>query len=167
MFIQENDIWYVVYTKSRNEKKVYQNLLNSGIECYCPIRKTLKIWSDRKKWVEEPILRSYLFVKKPASEKEKLSILNTPGVVRFLFWLGKPAEVSESEILTIKKFLGEHKDIEVLSYNVGDVVEVQSGAFKGQTGVVIEESDKFVSLNLEKLGMNLRAKLPKYQIKEL
>lgn len=162
---QGKHIWYVVYTKSRNEKKVYQSFLNRGIECYCPLRKELKIWSDRKKWVEEPVFKSYIFVKKPVSEKEKLEILSIPGVVRFLFWLGKPAEVRESEIITIKRFLGEYQKFEVVSYSLGDVVEVDSGAFKGRSGIVIEESDNFVSLQIEKLGMNLKAKLPKCQIK--
>ena len=55
--------WFAVYTKSRNEKKVYERLIDEGYEAYLPLQKRLKQWSDRKKWVEEPLLRSYVFVK--------------------------------------------------------------------------------------------------------
>ena len=60
-----NSIWYVLYTKPKNEKKVYEKLTLQGFECYCPCQRTLKQWSDREKWVEEPIFKSYIFVIKP------------------------------------------------------------------------------------------------------
>ena len=54
--------WYVIYTKSRYEKAVSEKLALSGIEVYCPLLKRKKLWSDRWKWVEEPLFRSYCFV---------------------------------------------------------------------------------------------------------
>ena len=54
--------WYALYTKSRNEKKAHSALVSSGIDSFLPLIKNLKQWSDRKKWVEEPLFRSYLFV---------------------------------------------------------------------------------------------------------
>ena len=58
-----NKKWFVIYTRSRFEKKIYQELLKINIESYLPLQKKLKQWSDRKKWVEEPLFRSYIFVK--------------------------------------------------------------------------------------------------------
>ena len=81
--------WNVLYTKSKTEKKVFERLSSLGIDVYCPCQRTLKKWSDRKKWVDEPVFKSYIFVKSPDSESQKLQILNTPGVVRFLYWLGQ------------------------------------------------------------------------------
>ena len=54
--------WYPVYTHPRAEKKAHQALSNKGIETYLPLRRQLKQWSDRKKWVDEPFIKSYLFV---------------------------------------------------------------------------------------------------------
>ena len=51
--------WYPVYTHPRAEKKACQALLNKGIETYLPLHRQLKQWSDRKKWVEEPFIKSY------------------------------------------------------------------------------------------------------------
>lgn len=166
MFSSNIDIWHVVYTKSRNEKKVLKKLLDLGIDCYCPLQKTLKQWSDRKKWVEEPIFKSYIFVKSPITNEKKLSILNVEGVVRFLNWLGAPAQVRQEEINTIKKFLGEYKDINFNTYDTGARVKVRRGSLKGKMGVVIENTDRHITLTIENLGMNLTAKLPIYQVSD-
>ena len=97
-------VWNVLYTKSKTEKKVFERLFNLGIDVFCPFQRTLKKWSDRKKWVDEPVFKSYIFVKSPDSESQKLEILNTPGVVRFLYWLGQPAQVRQVEIDAIRSF---------------------------------------------------------------
>ena len=80
-------VWNVLYTKSKTEKKVFERLSNLGIDVYCPCQRTLKKWSDRKKWVDEPVFKSYIFVKSPDSESQKLEILNTPGVLDFFIGL--------------------------------------------------------------------------------
>jgi transcription antitermination factor NusG len=158
--------WRVLYTKPRNEKKVFELLTLKGVECYCPCQKVLKQWSDRKKWVEEPLFKSYIFVKKPKTEKEKLSILETNGVVRFLYWLGKPACVKQIEIEAIQKFLGEHESIEVISFECGTRLKIKDGALKGLEGVVEYQTDREVVLNVEKLGMSLVAKLSKHHVEK-
>ena len=55
--------WYAIYTKPRTEKKACEELTCKGISTYLPVVKTLKQWSDRKKWVEKPYFPGYLFVR--------------------------------------------------------------------------------------------------------
>lgn len=156
--------WNVLYTKTKNEKKVFDRLSNLGIDAYCPCQRTLKQWSDRKKWVEEPIFKSYIFVKTPESEAQKLQILNTLGVVRFLYWLGKPAQVRQEEIDAIRSFLGEHQSVESVSFDVGLKLNVKQGVLKGSEGVVLYQTKNEVVLRVEKLGMSLVARLPKISV---
>lgn len=156
--------WNVLYTKTKNEKKVFDRLSNLGIDAYCPCQRTLKQWSDRKKWVEEPIFKSYIFVKTPESEAQKLQILNTLGVVRFLYWLGKPAKVRQEEIDAIRSFLGEHQSVESVSFDVGLKLNVKQGVLKGSEGVVLYQTKNEVVLRVEKLGMSLVARLPKISV---
>jgi transcriptional antiterminator RfaH len=68
--------WYPVYTHPRAEKKACQALINKGIETYLPLHKQLKQWSDRKKWVEEPLIKSYLFVRITTLEQTKVLMTN-------------------------------------------------------------------------------------------
>ena len=93
--------WYVVYTKARNEKKAALLLEKSGIDVYCPTVKEVRQWSDRKKTVEVPLFSSYLFVH--LAPKERELVYAAPGVVRYLFWLNRPAIVKDQEIETLKK----------------------------------------------------------------
>ena len=156
--------WNVLYTKAKNEKKVFDRLSNLGIDAYCPCQRTLKHWSDRKKWVEDPIFKSYIFVKTPESEAQKLQILNTSGVVRFLYWLGKPAQVRQGEIDAIRSFLGEHQSVESVFFDVGLKLNVKQGVLKGSEGVVLYQTKNEVVLRVEKLGMSLVARLPKISV---
>jgi transcriptional antiterminator RfaH len=151
--------WYVVYTKPKWEKKVAEQLTKNGIECYCPLVVQVRQWSDRKKKVEVPLFNSYVFVQ--LSEADRNAVFNSPGVVRYLFWLGKPAIVRDEEIEIIKKWLdtGADSDISVAKYKVGDTVEVESGPFMTQKAIVQEVNSNNYILVLESLGCVLKMKI--------
>lgn len=150
--------WYVVYTKPKWEKKVAENLSQIGIECYCPLITKVKQWSDRKKKVEVPLFNSYVFVQ--LAELDRNSVFKVPGVVRYLFWLGKPAVVRDEEIDVIKKSLKASNitDITVTSIQVGDRIKLDSGAFSNQDAIVQEVSNTHYILVLESLGCVLKIK---------
>ncbi|TDP00924.1 UpxY family transcription antiterminator [Flavobacterium sp. 245] len=150
--------WYVVYTKPKWEKKVAEKLTQIGVECYCPLITQVKQWSDRKKKVEVPLFNSYVFVQ--LSEIDRNSVFNVPGVVRYLFWLGKPAIVRDEEINIIKSSLKATNvsDITVSSIQVGDRIKLESGAFSNQDAIVQEVSKTHYILVLESLGCVLKIK---------
>src|SRR5687767_5047441 len=99
--------WYAVYTKPRREKKVDKLLNEKGMESYCPLQKIQRQWSDRKKIVEEPLFKSYVFVRISDEQQTELRMVN--GVVNFVYWMGKPAIIKDKEIEIIKKFLNEYE----------------------------------------------------------
>lgn len=150
--------WYVLYTKPKWEKKVAERLAQIGVECYCPLITQIKQWSDRKKKVEVPLFNSYVFVQ--LSEIDRNSVFNIPGVVRYLFWLGKPAVVRDEEINIIKSSLKATNvsDISVTSIQVGDKIKLESGAFTNQDAIVQEVSRTHYILVLESLGCVLKIK---------
>ena len=150
--------WYVVYTKPKWEKKVAEKLTQVGIECYCPLITQVKQWSDRKKKVEVPLFNSYVFVQLPEADRNTVFVV--PGVVRYLFWLGKPAIVRDQEITIIKKNLNasDVADISVSSIQVGDRIKLDSGAFSNQDAIVQEISKTHYILVLESLGCVLKIK---------
>ena len=151
--------WYVVYTKPKWEKKVAEQLTKSGIECYCPLIIQERQWSDRKKKVEVPLFNSYVFVR--LAENDRNSVFQSSGVVRYLFWLGKPAIVREEEINVIKKWLNTSDAIDLMvdTYKIGDAIEVQSGPFTAQKAVVQEINKTHYVLYLESLGCVLKMKI--------
>lgn len=150
--------WYVVYTKPKWEKKVAEKLTQAGIECYCPLITQVKQWSDRKKKVEVPLFNSYVFVQLPEADRNTVFVV--PGVVRYLFWLGKPAIVRDEEIVLIQKNLNASNiaDVSVSSMQVGDRIKLDSGAFSNQDAIVQEISKTHYILVLESLGCVLKIK---------
>lgn len=150
--------WYVIYTKPKWEKKVAERLTEIGIECYCPLIIKIKQWSDRKKKVEMPLFNSYVFVK--LLDNERNSVFEIAGVVRYLFWLGKPAVVRDEEINIIKNSLKSPNiaDASVLPFHVGDKIKLESGAFNNQNAIVQEVSNTHYILILESLGCVLKIK---------
>lgn len=151
--------WYVVYTKPKWEKKVAEQLIQRGIDCYCPLVTQIKQWSDRKKKVEVPLFNSYVFVR--LAEVDRNLVFQSSGVVRYLFWLAKPAIVRDEEINTIKKWLSspEEYEISVASFQVGDKITLDSGPFKSQEAIVQEVGKSHYMLVLESLGCVLKMKI--------
>lgn len=150
--------WYVVYTKPKWEKKVAEKLNEIGIECYCPLIIQIKQWTDRKKKVEAPLFNSYVFVQ--LEDTDRNSVFQISGVVRYLFWLGKPAIVRDEEINIIKTSLAAPNlsDVSVTSIQVGDRIKLESGAFSNQDAIVQEISNTYYTLVLESLGCVLKIK---------
>ncbi len=153
--------WYAVYTKPRWEKKVYELLLNRGIEAYCPMNRIRKKWSDRHKWVEEPLFKSYVFVK--ADEKEKPLIRMVNGVVNFVYWLGKPAVVRDKEIEIIRKFLNDYSDVQAVPVDlkVNSRITILKGAFMDKEAKVVRVLNNKVQVIIESIGYSLVAVVDK------
>jgi transcriptional antiterminator RfaH len=144
--------WFVIYTQPRTEKKVTERLQQIGITAYCPIVTQVRQWSDRKKKVQVPLINSYVFVN--VSEKEREQVFQVGGVVRYLFWLGKPAVVRDEEITALQESLKYTMSaVEVTGLQVGDSMHIPSGPFHGKEGIVKQIKKNSLQLVLKELGV--------------
>jgi len=160
--------WYALYTKPRWEKKVYKSLQQKNIEAYCPLNKVKRKWSDRIKTIEEPLFKSYVFVK--VAELEKTAVRFVDGVLNFVYWNGKPAVVKDEEIIEIMKFLSEYEDVQVTSIDIkpADKVMLNSGVMMGATGHVLRVlGSNTVEVRIESLGFLLTAKFDKKSLSKV
>ena len=153
--------WYAIYTKPRWEKKVSFLLDEKKIEHYLPLQKTLKQWSDRRKWVWEPLFRSYIFVH--VEQKEYLPVLHTPGVVKFICFENQAVEIPPVQIEAIRIFIdtGEEMTVEEVNMEVGDKVMINRGPLKGLKGILVNISQrKRVRIMIEGIQQSLHIKVP-------
>jgi transcription antitermination factor NusG len=135
--------WYVVYTRSRAEKKVQTELSLKNIENFLPMQKKLRQWKDRKKWVEMPLMSGYCFVH--ISRKEYDSVLQTNNVVCYVRFEGKAAVIPDSQIDGLKQMLKQYDfEVNVSSENFapGKKVEVIEGPMIGLRGELVEARGK-------------------------
>ena len=156
-----NHRWYAIYTRPRWEKKVNTLLLSKGVESYCPLNRVRRKWSDRIKTIEEPLFKSYVFVK--ITEEARTDVRMTDGVINFVYWNGKPAMIKEKEIQLIKRFLDEHDNVELVKIELrkDERVKVLSGPLMDHEGKVLEVKHKLVKVAIDSLGYLLVADIEK------
>jgi transcription antitermination factor NusG len=169
MVVQLEKKWYAVYTKPRWEKKIDSILIRKGIESWCPLQKIERQWSDRKKIIEDPLFKSYVFVHIDGSERSK--VLMTDGVLNFVHYLGKPAVIRDEEVDNIKKYLAE-KDarIHIISqegFREDTLIRVNYGVFMGNEGTVLRGGRKKVYVKLESLGQVMVVEFPAEYLTQL
>ncbi len=156
--------WYAIYTRSRYEKRVHAMLLDAGVETYLPLVKRWRIWSDRKRQVDMPLLPSYLFVRTfPEKPAIYFDVLNMPGVVRFITFEGKPVAVPDKQIATLQRLNSEGIDMECMTEcpPPGTPVKVVQGPMKGFKGEVVDAGNKKqVVLRLDTLDKCVTLRIP-------
>lgn len=153
--------WYVIYTRPRWEKKVDELLKLQDITSYCPVRKVKNKWADRVKEVEVPLFNSYVFVF--INPREELKVRVTLGVMNFVYYMGKPAQVRACVIDDIKHCLEVFPDTEVMNFQnleVGDRVKIKEGFMNLKEGHVIKVQQSTVIVVIDSLNCVLTTKVP-------
>lgn len=160
--------WFVVVAKPRAEKQVSRRLTEADVEHFLPLQRQLRVWHDRKKWVEMPLFPSYVFIK--TEERLRTRVFGINGVVRFVNFGGKAAVLSDREIERIHRlceWLGEVA-IEQGNIKAGDEVEILTGHFKGLRGQVLDKGDKkLLRIAIEGLGCVATVRLSEEEIKKI
>lgn len=147
--------WYAVYTRPRWEKKLASILQEKGVECYCPLNKVTRQWSDRRKIVLEPLFKGYLFVR--VSDAALWSVKNFDGILNYVYWEGKPAIIRDQEIENVRRFLLEFEEIEVHDIRQAGRVKVKQGVMMNFEGIVLEIRGKQAFVRIDYMGLELSA----------
>ncbi len=137
--------WIAVYTKPRSEKIVSEQLTSKSIECYLPLIRQKRRWSDRMKWVDMPLFKSYIFVN--IELKDSLDVLESHGVHHIVKFQNKIAVIPEEQIQAIKTMLdGGYEPQNTDYFIIGDRVKIVGGPMNNVDGIVsrIDGEDKFV-----------------------
>ena len=162
----QQKLWYVVYTRSRAEKKVREELIFNNIECFLPLQKKLRQWKDRKKWVEMPLMSGYCFVHISRIEYDK--VLQITNVVCYVAFEGKAAVIPTQQIDFLKQMLKQNDfDVSVSqeTFKLGKKVEIIEGPLIGMRGELIETRGKnrFI-LRLNQINNTFVIEIPANQI---
>ena len=129
--------WLALYTKSRQEKIVQHRLTEDGIEAFVPLHKVVRQWSDRKKLVEEPLIRSYCFVNVAPAQQHQ--VLTTPGAVRYVWFSGRPAAIPARQIDLLKILTGHNIPVECIPGHImpGTKIKITAGPMAGYIGEMV------------------------------
>jgi transcriptional antiterminator RfaH len=134
--------WFALYTMSRQEKVVHSDLTADGFESFLPLQRTKRKWTDRIKWIEEPMFRGYVFVR--VSSREYYRILQHRSVLKYIAFGGRPTVIPDRHIEALQRALGNGVDFEVTSdhFKPGQTVEVTAGPMSGCFGEIVRYASK-------------------------
>ena len=157
--------WFAVYVKSRAEKKVAAEFQKFGIDYFLPLIKELRQWSDRKKWVEVPLFRSYIFVY--IEPKDYFNVLQISGAVRYITFEGKAVAIPNQQIEAVRYFLNgkKHDLFDETSWKKGRKVEIISGSLTGLSGELVEVKGRHkVKVEIEAVGSAILIEIKKNKL---
>jgi transcription antitermination factor NusG len=139
--------WFALYTRSRFEKQVAEQLERKRIPFFLPLRQELHRWQDRYQKVEVPMFRGYLFAQFALASFERIAVLRTNGVVRIVGFGSEYSVVPAEQIETLRRLAEERALLHPHRYlRVGQRVKVATGALAGVEGILvrIRKQDRLV-----------------------
>ena len=141
--------WYAAYTASRHEKTVAEHLRQRGVECFLPLYETVHRWKNGRHSVQLPLFPSYVFVRMEV--RDRLRVLQVPGLVQLVTFQGAPAVLPDSEIKTLRSALASGVLAQPYRYlSVGSRVEICRGPLQGLRGILLRHQGQFrVVLSVE------------------
>jgi transcription antitermination factor NusG len=159
--------WIALYTKPRHEKQAAERFNKAGYLSYVPINKIKKQWSDRKKWVDEVLIKGYVFVYTSPLFFENL--IKDNSIINFVRYLGKIASIPDSEIENLKNFCLRYRNIKVENtmFNPKDKVLIKEGVFEGKEAEIEFIQGNKVTLRLNVLQINLTAEVMLQEIEKI
>ena len=165
--LNKTPYWFALYTKSRAEKRVHEELQRKGFDSYLPVIKSVRQWHDRMKKVEMPLFPGYVFVR--IALRDRISVLQIQGVVCFVALTSQPSPIPDYEITGIQRILnGEREFHQLNELPVGTHVKVIYGPFEGLQGTLVEYrgQDRFV-LSIKQIRQALSVEIDRNEVVEL
>jgi transcription antitermination factor NusG len=158
--------WFALYTRSRFEKQVAEQLERKHLPVFLPLRMEVHRWQDRYQKVEVPMFRGYLFVQFPPESAERTAVLRTTGVVRIVGFGQKDTEVPAEQIASLRRLaeqgvlLHPHRFL-----RVGQRVKIADGALAGMEGILvrIKKQDRLV-VAVEAIRQAVAVELAGYEV---
>src|SRR5271154_2545633 len=139
--------WFALYTRSRFEKQVAEQLERKRLPVFLPLRMEVHRWQDRYQKVEVPMFRGYVFAQFPMDSAERVAVLRTTGVVRIVGFGQTYSEVPADQIASLRRLSDQGVLLHPhLFLRIGQRVKIANGALAGMEGILvrIKKQDRLV-----------------------
>jgi len=159
--------WYAIYASPRHEKRVHEHLSYRNVECFLPLYRDVHRWKNGcKHLVELPLFPGYLFVK--IGQRQRVRVLEIPGVLSFVGTKAEPAQLSDFEIETLRSGLHLKKFAPYRDLVVGEKVRIKAGPLTGLAGVLVRAMNGMrVVLTLDMINQSVAVELDAADVEPL
>jgi transcription termination/antitermination protein NusG len=159
------DEWFAIWTRSRHEKLVRDQLEQKHVEVFLPTITKWSRWKDRKKQIEWPLFPGYCFARFDATAR--LPILKCEGVVSIVGTDGYPSPIPPIEIQSIRQLIESELAFDPCPFiKEGMMVEVKAGPLKGVVGRLVRKgSHSRLVLSVDLIGQALSVEVDAADVK--
>ena len=134
--------WYALYTFPNHEKRISESLAKRSVQYFLPLCETVRSRGKRKVRVQAPLFSGYVFVH--IDIRDRLEVLQVPGIVRLVSFNGCPVAIPNEEIGTLRGALESGLQVEPYPYlRIGNPVRVRSGPLCGLTGKLLRRKQNY------------------------
>jgi transcription antitermination factor NusG len=157
--------WYAVWTRSRHEHVVRDQLTTKHVDAFLPTITRWSRWKDRKKRIDWPLFPGYCFARFDAASA--LSILKCTGVVSIVSFEGKLAAIPDHELDGIRRLIESDLQYDPCPLiREGAMVEVVHGALKGVVGRLVRKGTHArLVLSVELIGQGVSVEVDAADVK--
>lgn len=170
--------WYAIHTYSGYEEKVAESIRQRAasldmkdkiFQALVPKEKMIEIKNGKRRVVEKRIFQGYVLVQMKMSEDAWYIVRNTPSVTGFVGSGTEPTPISEEEIEKIQKRMGLEQPKHKIDYQVGEVVNIIDGPFKGFDGTIneIDSAKGKLKVLVNMFGRDTPVELDSLQVKRV
>jgi transcription antitermination factor NusG len=143
-------LWYVASTNANHEKNVAEQFGLRKVEHFLPLYNSVRRWKDRRVTLHMPLFPGYVFVR--LALRNRLQVLQVPGVAKLVGFNGLPAALPQEEIEALRTSLAGGVHVEPHPYlTAGRKVRVKNGPLAGMEGILVKKKNKtrfVISLDL-------------------
>jgi len=162
----EAENWYGLQTRPRHEKIVAQRLEERGVKTFLPLVTEVHRWSDRKKSVEVPLFRCYVFAKFVPNRADRLRVLRVDGVFGLVGARGEGTPIPDGEIDSVRSVIegplpwSSHPFLKI-----GQRVRIRSGALDGLEGILVScNGDRTLVISVDAIQRSLSVRVEGYEV---
>jgi len=162
----EAENWYALQTRSRHEKIVVQRLEERGVTTFLPVVTEVHHWSDRKKSVQVPLFRCYVFAKFAPNRSERLRVLRVDGVFGLIGARGEGAPIPDEQIDAVRGLVeGQLPWSSHPFLKIGQRVRIRSGALNGMEGILVSRNgDRTLVISVDAIQRSLAVRVEGYEV---
>lgn len=160
--------WYAVYTRSRHERVVSQQLQLRGVRTFLPLVNEIHRWKDRKKNLEIPLFPGYTFVNISTTSEDRVRVLRVDGVVSFVGVRGEGTPIPETQIATVRELVTKAKCAPHPFLEAGQRVRIRGGCLDGIEGIfVAHNGDRNIVVSIEAIHRSVAMRLEEYEVEPI
>ena len=165
----EESYWYALQTQPRHEKRAAAQLAKKGVTTFLPVVSEVHRWSDRQKVIQVPLFTGYAFVRLTATPQERLLVLRTPGVTRFVGGNGEDHPIPDKQIDDIRAILEQKVCCTLYPFlRVGQRVRVRGGCLDGIEGLLVAlEGNRGLVISVDSILQSIAIRLEGYDLEIL